>query len=192
MNSNISTKLSEEERDVEKDFGGKNTILLPNAKCFLQRYSPLSPPPFLSHWQCLLFGAGKTVRIQPSSSEIWFPSSKRFWLPATVTAPIRTRLGVYTILWHIRSSQQSREVGRKKCHHNPFMDMKRRFSKVKGLVPDHTAAQVTELDRERMHRGGTGLQTRVQLRQPCNEWGGEEFGAGTGKRGNGSGALTVG
>ena len=37
MNSNISTKLSEEERDVEKDFGGKNTILLPNAKCFLQK-----------------------------------------------------------------------------------------------------------------------------------------------------------
>lgn len=34
MNSNISTKLSEEEKDVEKDFGEKNTILLPNAKCF--------------------------------------------------------------------------------------------------------------------------------------------------------------
>lgn len=71
------------------------------------------------------------------------------------------------------------------------MDVKRRFSKVKGLVPGHTAAEVTELDRERMHGGGTGLQMRVQLRQPCNEWGGE-IGAGTGKRGNGSGALTVG
>lgn len=34
MNSSISAKLSEEERDVEKDFGGKNTILLPNAKRF--------------------------------------------------------------------------------------------------------------------------------------------------------------
>lgn len=72
------------------------------------------------------------------------------------------------------------------------MDVKTRFSKVKGLVQDHKAAEVTEQDRERMRRGGTGLQTRVQLRQPCNEWGGEEIGAGTGKRGNESGALTVG
>lgn len=106
--------------------------------------------------------------------ETWFPSSKRFWLPVIVTAPICTRLGVYTILWHICSSQHSWEVGRKKCHHNPFMDVKTRFSKVKGLVQDHKAAEVTEQDRERMRRGGTGLQTRVQLRQLCNEWGGEE------------------
>lgn len=40
------------------------------------------------------------------------------------------------------------------------MDVKTRFSKVKGLVQDHKAAEVTERDRERMRRGGTGLQTK--------------------------------
>ena len=109
-----------------------------------------------------------------------------------VTASICTRLGVYTILWHIRSSQHSWEVGRKKCHHNPFTDVKTRFSKVKGLVHDHKAAEVTERDSELMRRGGPGLRTRLQLRQPCNERGGEEIAAGAGKRGNESGALTMG
>lgn len=37
MNSSISAKLSEEEKDVEKDFGGKNTILLTNAKRFFEK-----------------------------------------------------------------------------------------------------------------------------------------------------------